>query len=1330
MIDVSPTPAPRVFISYSHDTPEHADRVLAMSARLRSSGIETILDRYEDPPEVGWPRWMARGIRDADFVLMVCTDTYYRRVMGDEEPGQGLGVRWEGHMIFNHLHDAGTLNRRFIPVLFGAEHRGSIPDPLRGFSFYEISTDAGYESLYRRLTAQPGVEIPPLGTLQQLPVPNGRWSERPPVTMVGVPRIPRYYLERTPELDALKAKLLADGAQRIGISGSGAQFGLHGMAGIGKTMLAAALCRAPEVAQRFTDGIVWITLGQNAALERRQADLYACFASTPATFEDMPSGRLALGRLLKDKKCLVVVDDVWRQADARAFDVVGPEGALLVTTRDSGIVRSLGFDPIALGTLDAAQGARLLAASSGCTVAELTAKAHELVEECGCLPLAIAMVGGMVHGIADPWPAALKRMRSYRLDQIRQEFPDYSYPDLLRAMQASTDNLPPYQRDAYRVFAVFPEDTHVPPQTLELLWSSDTMDELETSLMIRDLTEKSLLFKDEHGRVFVHDVQRAFLMRSTADLPALHARLLDRYAALCSAGWSSGPDDGYFFEHVVHHLVASERVEEALALLTDSEWLRSQLHRQGIVAILSDCDALIGAEFVGHETRGIAQGIREAVKLAGHRLEEKPDTLVEQMHGRLRSDRGPAIHRLLNDAWSQKKGVWLRPVFASLDQPGGPLLRTIEQTELPAVVLGVSSGRILSASGPTLRLYDEATGTLLRTLESHDAEIEHAAISADGALLASASQDGIIKFFNLVDGACIATHSVPESDPQQAGGYLRRNRRLAGQFITRIASIPESTKFVGADSSTGGLWLIDTRDFSFTHLDVGHTSRIRSIAVPPAGNCIISAGDDATIRVWDLAEGELVRTAEMPYAGAYAGEVGAVVATSNGRVIAASSWSGPLRVWDLPSGKEICTIGDESDFSVAMLLSPDGQTLYEGGYLKFFEQLSGIKVIRYKYIRAWDVATGASKGQFLGHSDHLTSLAFSDDRLSLISASADNTIKVWRRDAVEAASTAIDAFGRPIKYVDIAADGLRMLAAHEGAAASFETQSGRKIMTYDPRGGTDADIEGAAFSTDGRTVLLVVARGDADARMTRVETYDSTTGALLRTFQEITDHDNGVAYLQGFKVTPDGRYAIAVGMLYGEVNEGGFANQALVIWSVETGEIAAVVHIATPNHGKPFAEDWPAAVSADSRYYCFATLEDEFRLCDLSDNFHLSTFGEHQGWIGGPAILPKTGIIITAGGRDQAIRAWSLETGELAREWTKKGETCCIAVSPSERYLVVGNMNCELSVLSSASGEVVATFHLDSPAAVLNASWTRPMVVVGDENGKVHTFSVENCPDW
>jgi hypothetical protein len=166
--------APRVFLSYSHDSDEHADRVLALADALCDRGIDVILDRYVHPaPAEGWPRWMDRNLDEAQFVLMVCTETYRRRVMGLEEPGKGLGVRWEGGLIYNRIYHDKPSGSRFIPILLPGSEPSNIPNPVQGHAYHQIATfdliDPGFEALYRHLTDQPATPRPGLGPIQTLP---------------------------------------------------------------------------------------------------------------------------------------------------------------------------------------------------------------------------------------------------------------------------------------------------------------------------------------------------------------------------------------------------------------------------------------------------------------------------------------------------------------------------------------------------------------------------------------------------------------------------------------------------------------------------------------------------------------------------------------------------------------------------------------------------------------------------------------------------------------------------------------------------------------------------------------------------------------------------------------------------------------------------------------------------------------------------------------------------------------------------------------------------------------------------------------------------------
>ena len=50
----------------------------------------------------------------ADFVLVVCTETYYRRFRGQEEPGKGAD--WEGNLIALEMYDAKSKTTKFAPV--------------------------------------------------------------------------------------------------------------------------------------------------------------------------------------------------------------------------------------------------------------------------------------------------------------------------------------------------------------------------------------------------------------------------------------------------------------------------------------------------------------------------------------------------------------------------------------------------------------------------------------------------------------------------------------------------------------------------------------------------------------------------------------------------------------------------------------------------------------------------------------------------------------------------------------------------------------------------------------------------------------------------------------------------------------------------------------------------------------------------------------------------------------------------------------------------------------------------------------------------------------
>jgi hypothetical protein len=122
---------PRVFISYSHDSPRHEQQVFALSDRLRKDGVDAIIDQYESFPAMGWPFWMESQIREADYVVIVCSTANLSRVEHRDKAHEGHGVIWEVNIVYNLLYSEPLLNRKFVPVLFEGTLPDAIPLPLK-----------------------------------------------------------------------------------------------------------------------------------------------------------------------------------------------------------------------------------------------------------------------------------------------------------------------------------------------------------------------------------------------------------------------------------------------------------------------------------------------------------------------------------------------------------------------------------------------------------------------------------------------------------------------------------------------------------------------------------------------------------------------------------------------------------------------------------------------------------------------------------------------------------------------------------------------------------------------------------------------------------------------------------------------------------------------------------------------------------------------------------------------------------------------------------------------------------------------------------------------
>jgi hypothetical protein len=316
-----PESVPRVFISYSHDSSEHADRVLALANRLRAEGIDCHLDQYETSPPEGRPRWMLNQVEAADFVLVVCTETYNLRFRGRAAAGTVLGGKWEGAIIHQELYDAEANNTRFVPVVFSIADKAHIPIPLRGASHYDLGEESGYESLYRRLTNQLLIEKPVLGKRRSMPAKERRKDFSP---LWNVPyRCNPFFTGRDHVLEDLHRTLTEGSAAALTQVAA-----ITGLGGIGKTQTVV------EYAYRYRDeykSIFWVRAESESSAISGFLELAGMLDL--ATTDAQESVQAVMRWLRNHAGWLPIFDNADEPDKLKPFLPTDPKGHILITSR-------------------------------------------------------------------------------------------------------------------------------------------------------------------------------------------------------------------------------------------------------------------------------------------------------------------------------------------------------------------------------------------------------------------------------------------------------------------------------------------------------------------------------------------------------------------------------------------------------------------------------------------------------------------------------------------------------------------------------------------------------------------------------------------------------------------------------------------------------------------------------------------------------------------------------------------------------------------------------------------------------------------------------------
>ena len=150
---------------------------------------------------------------------------------------------------------------------------------------------------------------------------------------------------------------------------------------------------------------------------------------------------------------------------------------------------------------------------------------------------------------------------------------------------------------------------------------------------------------------------------------------------------------------------------------------------------------------------------------------------------------------------------------------------------------------------------------------------------------------------------------------------------------------------------------------------------------------LASSGNDQTIKLWNVADGKLIRDLK-----GHTGIVDTVAFSPDGKQLASGSADKSVRLWNPSDGKAIKTLGTHGNSVYAVAFSPDGKWLASAGAAP----PAGTKVDPDVLVKIWDVAGQkehkAIKG---GHELAATGVVFAPDSQTLYSIGFDRNVRVW-----------------------------------------------------------------------------------------------------------------------------------------------------------------------------------------------------------------------------------------------------------------------------------------------------------------------------------------------
>jgi len=162
-------------------------------------------------------------------------------------------------------------------------------------------------------------------------------------------------------------------------------------------------------------------------------------------------------------------------------------------------------------------------------------------------------------------------------------------------------------------------------------------------------------------------------------------------------------------------------------------------------------------------------------------------------------------------------------------------------------------------------------------------------------------------------------------------------------------------------------------------------------------------------------------------------------------------------------------------------------------------------------LKIWDANSGEEQRTLNGHGDFVTSVAFSPDGKRIASGSADKTVIIWDANSGEELQT-LRGHPRSVSSVAFSPDGKRIVSgSHDDTLKIWDANSGEELRTLNGHGDF---VTSVAFSPDGKRIVS----GSSDKT---VKVWDASSGKELQTLEGHTDFVTSVAF------SPDGKRIVS-----------------------------------------------------------------------------------------------------------------------------------------------------------------------------------------------------------